>query len=437
MAERQRTRVVIVGGGFGGVYAALELERHVRRDPSIEVTIVSRENFFLFTPMLHEVAASDLDVTHIVNPVRKMLRHVRFFDGDVVAIDLERCLVVVAHGADAHTHDLPYDHLVVALGSVTNFFGLPGLAERALTMKSLGDAIALRNRLIALLEEADTECAAGARDRLLTVVVAGAGFAGVETIAAVNDFVGEALRYYPNLRPRMLRMVLVHPGDVILPELTPSLGRYAERKLARRGIDVRPRTKVDAFVDDVVTLSDGTRLPCATVVWTAGTTPNPLVPTLPCAGDRGRICVNEHLEVPGWPGVWAVGDCAARWSPRTGRRVRTEHWDDALHAPEVAAATLLGEPTAYDPVPYVWSEQFGRYLQWVGWRPDDGPAVWRGDPAAGTGWSAAWLDPDGRLTGLLAVDRPRDATQARKVIDAGTVVDPGRLADPDVPVRAA
>ena len=117
--------------------------------------------------------------------------------------------------------------------------------------------------------------------------------------------------------------------------------------------------------------------------------------------------------------------------------MRTEHWDDALHAPEVAAATLLGEPAAYDPVPYVWSEQFGRYLQWVGWRTDDRPAVWRGDPDAGTGWCAAWLDADGRLTGLLAVDRQRDATQARRVIDSGRAVDAGRLADPGVPVKAA
>jgi 3-phenylpropionate/trans-cinnamate dioxygenase ferredoxin reductase subunit len=135
------------------------------------------------------------------------------------------------------------------------------------------------------------------------------------------------------------------------------------------------------------------------------------------------------------PGVVAVGDCAARWSPRTGRRVRTEHWDDALRAPTVAAATLLGTPAVYDPVPYVWSEQFGRYLQWVGWR-SDGPAVRRGDPAAPTGWVAGWLDSAGRLTGLLTVDRQKDAMQARRVVDAGRVVDPDRLADPDVPIRS-
>ncbi len=305
-----RKQVLIVGGGFSGVYAALELERRLRPRDAVDVTIVNRENFFLFTPMLHEVAASDLDVTHIVNPVRKLLRKVSFFDGDVCGIDLERRVVEVSHGADGHTHALPYDHVVIALGAITNFFGLPGLEERALTMKSLGDALALRNRLIALLEEADTECAAALRTRLLTFVVAGGGFAGVETIAAINDFVREALRYYPRLSEEMIRMVLVHPGPVILPELSPSLGRYARRKLEERGVEVRTETKVAAVGADDVTLTDGTTLESSTLIWTAGTTPNPLLGTLPCTKERGRLCVDAFLDVPGWPGVWALGDCA-------------------------------------------------------------------------------------------------------------------------------
>src|SRR5882724_11679496 len=293
MAQRETddmpTRIVIVGGGFGGVYAALELERRLGGDPRVEITMVSRDNFFLFTPMLHEVAASDLDLTHIVNPVRKLLRHARFFDGEVRCLDLERRTVEVAHGADGHEHELPYDHLVLALGSVTNFFGLPGLAARALTMKSLADAALLRNRLIGLLEEADTECCADVRERLLTFVVAGAGFAGVETIAAVNDFLREALRFYRNLSVDMIRMVLVHPGDVILPELSPALGRYAERKLAARGIEIRPGTKVTGVADDMVSLSDGTRFAAGTLVWTAGTAAHPLVAGTPCKKERGRL----------------------------------------------------------------------------------------------------------------------------------------------------
>jgi NADH dehydrogenase len=319
MTEAKPIRIVIAGGGFAGVYTALELQRCFGRDSRVQVTIVSRDNFLLFTPMLHEVAASDLDITHIVNPVRKLLPRVRFFDGDVVGLDLARRVAVVAHGADAHTHDLPYDHLVIALGSITNFFNLPGLAEHGFTMKSLGDAIVLRNRMIALLEEADTECGAAVRDRLVTFVVAGGGFAGVETAAAMNDFLREALRFYPNVGPEQVRVVLVHPDEVILPELSRSLGCYAQRKLGQRRVEVRSRTKVSAVTATDVTLSDGTTIPASTVVWTAGTTPNPLVATLPCATERGRIRVNASLEVEGWPGVWALGDCALVPDGATGR----------------------------------------------------------------------------------------------------------------------
>src|SRR5437763_16168679 len=177
--------------------------------------------------MLHEIAASDLDLTNIVNPVRKMLRHVNFFCGDVDKIDVEGKRVTVSHGFDRHSHELEYDHLVLGLGSVTSFFNLPGVAERALPMTSLGDAIQLRNRLIAHLEEADTECARAERPPLLTFVVAGGGFAGVETVASMNDFLRDAIPFYPNLGEDMLRVVLVHPGEYILPELGGKLGRYA------------------------------------------------------------------------------------------------------------------------------------------------------------------------------------------------------------------
>ncbi len=303
-------KIIILGGGFGGLYVATELEKCLAADPDVEVTLVNRENFFLFTPMLHEVAASDLDLSNIVNPVRKLLRRVHFFAGDVEAVDVVRKKVAVSHGTDRHHHELDYDYLVVALGSITNFFNLPGLEERALTMKSLGDAIHLRNRLIAFLEEADTECACEIREPLMTFVVAGGGFAGVETIAGINDFVREALKFYPNLSRDTVRMVLVHPGQVILPELGEKLGSYAQKKLAERGVEIRVNTKVTGVSDDAVELSDGTRIRSKTLVWTAGTSPNMLLAKLPCKKDRGRLHVNEYLEVTDWPGVWALGDCA-------------------------------------------------------------------------------------------------------------------------------
>jgi NADH dehydrogenase len=319
MTQASPQRVLILGGGFAGVYAALEFEKILARDPGIDVTLVSRDNFFLFTPMLHEVAASDLDITNIVNPIRKLLRRVRFFRGTVESVDLAARTVSVYHAEGAHGHVLPYDHLVIALGATTNFFNIPGLADRALTMKSLGDAIELRNRLIHLLEEADLECAIGDRGNLLSVVVAGGGFAGVETIAAINDFLREALPYYSHLTAGQLRLVLVELGPAILPELGAKLGGYAQAKLAGRGVDIRVNTGVKGFTERGVELSDGSLISAQTLIWTAGTSPNPLLAALPGRKDRGRLCVNEFLEVAEHPGVWALGDCAMIPDLTTGR----------------------------------------------------------------------------------------------------------------------
>ena len=386
MAITRPARIVILGGGFGGLYAALRLEKTLAREPGVEITLVNRENFFLFTPMLHEVAASDLDLTNIVSPVRKLLKRVRFFEGAVEAVDLAEKRVTVSHGFDAHNHDLPYDALVVALGSITNFYNLPGLQERALTMKSLGDAVHLRNRLIQFMEEADTECCAGIRAPLMTFVVAGGGFAGVETIAGLFDFVHGSRPYYPNIGARDVRVVLVHPGDVILPELGEELGRYAQRKLGERGIEIRGNVKVAAVTDDGVTLSDGLFIPSRTVVWTAGTTPNPILSTLPCRKERGRIVVDETLEVPGFPGVFAVGDCALVPNRRTGafHPTTAQHAlrEGAVVAHNVAAVLrggrkrvfrfeALGQLAAIGKrtgVAKVFGMKFSGFLAWWLWR---------------------------------------------------------------------
>src|SRR6266404_5695627 len=242
--SQPKKRILILGSGFGGLYTALHLEKNLARSPDIDITLVNRENFFLFTPMLHEVAASDLDFTHIVNPVRKLLHRVQFFHGDIKSIDLKEKRVMVAHSDDNHGHELSYDYLVLALGSMTNFYNLPGLAENALTMKSLSDAIRLRSRLIKNLEEADFECACEDRSRLLTVVVAGGGFAGVETIAAINDFIREAIGFYPRLKEAELRIVLIEATGAILPELGSKLGIYARKKLADRGVEFLMNTAV-------------------------------------------------------------------------------------------------------------------------------------------------------------------------------------------------
>ncbi|MFB1482318.1 NAD(P)/FAD-dependent oxidoreductase [Corallococcus sp. RDP092CA] len=312
-APPRRKRVLILGGGFAGMYAALHLERRLGKRDDVEVTLVSRDNYFLFTPMLHEVAASDLNATAIVISLRKLLPHLTFVEGDVSGLDLEAKKVTVAHGGlDGHSHTLDYDCVVLALGSETNFFGKPGPRDHALTMKTLGDAMLLRNCLIDRLEEADADCVtAGQRDAIVTFVVVGGGFAGVETAGAINDFIHGALPFYPNIQHANVRVMLLHGGQEVLPELGKDLGAYTRKKLIENGVEVRTGIHVKDVTEAGVELPDGTVVPTKTVVWTAGVTPPRLLETLPCERVRGRLKVNERLEVPGFPGVWALGDCAA------------------------------------------------------------------------------------------------------------------------------
>jgi NADH dehydrogenase len=303
-------RVLILGGGFGGIYAALEFERILRAGCHLEVTLVTRDNYFLFTPMLHEVAASDLELSAIISPLRKLLRGVKTFTGNIEKIELDKKCVVVSHGFDSHVHALPYDHLILALGSNTNFYGLPGIKGCALTIKTLEDAIELRNRLIRHLEEANSECAANQRQPLLTFVVAGAGFAGVETVGGINDFVRQAIRFYPNLKAEFIRTVLISSEEFILPELGRKLGAYTQRKLAARGVEIITRARVASACDGLVELSDEQKIAATTLIWAAGNAPNPLIADLSIPKRAGRVEVNEYLEVQGFPGLWAVGDCA-------------------------------------------------------------------------------------------------------------------------------
>jgi NADH:ubiquinone reductase (H+-translocating) len=337
MENKTPTRILIVGGGFAGLTVAMELERKLGRDPSVEITLINRDNFFLFTPMLHEVAASDLDLTTIVNPVRKMLRRVSFVVGEVDQIDLEQKRVIVSHGFDHHPHILEFDFLVFGLGSITNTYGLPGVHEHALTMKSLSDAMRLRNHVIAHLEEADSDCCKKI-ESLLTFVVAGGGFAGVETVASINDFVRRALPSYPHLSEDMVRVILIHSGPVILPELEENLGVYAQKILSGRKVEIRLKTKIESFSGGAVRLTDGTKIPTNTLVWTAGTSPNPLLETIPSAKEGGRLLVTEFLELQGWPGVWALGDCSAIPNPRTGK----------FHPPTAQHALRQGKIAAHN-----------------------------------------------------------------------------------------
>jgi len=305
-----KRRILILGGGFAGAYTASHLEKRLAGGPDVEIVLAAKENFVLFTPMLHEVAGGDVAVTDVVQPLRKMLRRTRVLIVDIKSIDLAGKRVRILQRDLAEAFDLPYDQLVLALGAVPNFYRTPGIEEHAVTMKTLGDAILVRNRIIEALDVADNHPDETERKAMLTVVVAGGGFAGVETAGAVNDLLREAIRFYPNLREDMLRVVLAHPGDVILPELSSSLGRYAEKQLGRRGVEIRLKTAVTGYDGKELTLNNGTTITTRLLIWTAGITPSPLLSGLPCAIQRGHVVANDCLQVPDWPGVWTLGDCA-------------------------------------------------------------------------------------------------------------------------------
>jgi NADH:ubiquinone reductase (H+-translocating) len=343
----KKTTVIIAGGGFAGLSAAMHLDKTLARRENIEVTLISRENFILFTPMLHEVAAGDLYPGDIVNPIRRILRRVKFVEAEVEAIDLPARRVHCVGGLARLKFELEFDHMLLTLGSETNFFDLPGVSEWAVTMKSLFDAAMLRNRVLALLEEATVQKDPVARRQLLTFVTAGGGFAGAETTGAVNDFVREIIRYYPDLNEELIRVVVIHPGKFLLPELGEELGNYAEHKLRERKVEVIKGARVASYDGSLVTLTDGKSIPASTLIWTAGVKPSPVIATLPCEKERGRLLVSEYLAVTGVPGLWAAGDCAGvpilnteNFHPPTAQHGLRE----GLVAAKNIAATVLDRP---------------------------------------------------------------------------------------------
>jgi NADH dehydrogenase len=306
-----KKRIVILGGGFAGVEAARYLDDTAAKRNDVEVTLVSRENFTVFTPMLHEVAAGDLEPTHICNPLRKLLRRVVVLTGNVESIDLSQKHITISYTTGQMRRDLPFDYLVFSLGSDTNYAGVPGVAERAFGIKTLGDAILLRAAVIALLEAASVEPDPEQRKKMLTFVVAGGGFAGVELIGAMNDLARESLPHYGQIDPREVRVVLIHGGPFILPELGEKLGRYAQKKLGERRVEIKLNCKVTAYENGAIQCNDGDRIPADTLVWAAGVSPSPILKTTPFELQKGRIVVDSTMEVPGHPGIWAAGDCAA------------------------------------------------------------------------------------------------------------------------------
>ncbi len=273
MEEHKRKRVVILGGGFGGVYTALHLEKLLRKRDDFEILLINKENYFVFQPMLAEVVSGSVGILDTVSPIRRMLPRTDLHVREVESIDIKNSTITTTPGFRPHSHVIHYDHLVLALGNVTDFRGLRGLPEH-------------------------------------TFIVAGGGFSGVEVVAEVNDFVREVIKNYPQLDPADVRVVLLHAQNRILPELDERLALYAQKILARRGVEIRLNTKLAAATGDEAILADGTRIPTKSLISTVPSSPNPLIDALDLPKERGRLKADPSLLVMGTDNVWALGDCA-------------------------------------------------------------------------------------------------------------------------------
>jgi len=302
-----QTRIVIAGAGFGGLSVARELEKLGRGGG---VTVVSVQNAITFNPLLPEIVGGSMLPGQVVAPIRHLLRRASFVMGEITNVDLDRgTLRVRGHGDATRTYS--YDHLVFACGSTANLGLIPGMAENAMPLKTVGDALALRNRILRCLEEADVESDTARKRQLTRFVVIGGGFSGVEAAGQINDLLRAAVRHYPTVRPDDCKVVVIHRGDRILPEVSADLSAVALRKMQRRGITFILESQVSKVTPSGVELACGEAVDGENVVATIGTAPAPLVESLPLPKQRGRIETAADMSVPGFAGVWALGDCAA------------------------------------------------------------------------------------------------------------------------------
>jgi NADH dehydrogenase len=346
---RDRADALIIGGGFAGVNAARRLDRKLRRHDERSVVLISRDNFHLFTPLLAEVASSQIESRHAVNPLRRMLKRVRYIQGTVTRVETNgnRVSFVDENGRE---RELEYDQCVLACGSETAFFGIPGLAGNAFTLKRIGDAIAIRNHVVQLLERAQVLSEAE-RSGLLTFAVGGGGLNGTEVMGELHDFVMRAVRDYTSIDPGEIRMVLIEMLDHLAQELPEQLGAYAQRDLERRGVEVWLNSKIEKYESGLLKTADGREVRTDTVVWTAGVRPSTLIEQIPVEEDAEdqRLPTNEFLQVRGFDDLWAVGDCAM---------IRDSE-DGSIHPPTAQHAVRQGRGVADN----VWSALYDRELK--------------------------------------------------------------------------
>ena len=353
-------RILILGGGFAGIKILQQLQKEFQDNIDIDITIVSRDNFFLFTPMLPEVAASAIETRHILTPIRSFCKRARFYEANIDSINLEAKEVAIRYNiGKKHSNTLnnkikvlKYDYIVLALGGETNFFDIECAYKNAFTIKTIGDALLLRNHVINMLEQADMEYEnTELQKSLMTFVVVGGGFSGVETVGELNDFVRDSVKqYYHNIDTKYIKIILINSGSRILPEVSEDLSEFTLNKLEKNGVQIILNNRVKEIGQNYVLLNKGgggeeveEKIPSNTVVWAGGVKPNKVISSLTCEHDKsGKIITNENLKVNGYKNTFALGDCAFIVDPNTGKPYppTAQH---ALRAARIVSNNIINE----------------------------------------------------------------------------------------------
>ena len=329
---KNKKKIVILGGGFAGVECCRQLESQFGKDLDTEITMISEDNFLLFTPMLPQVASGMIETRHIVLPIRTICKKTKFYEGRIKNIDPYGKLVNLWGTRDKRSISIHYDFLIVALGSETNFFGMSDVEKNAFTMKTLNDAVMLRNRVIDMLEQAENETNPILRKSFLNFVVVGGGFAGIETAGELMDLLLDARKHYPTIHKDDIKVIVLEALPMILPGFNQKLAEFAKDKMMERGIEIKLKTAVTSFDGNEVTIKSLDENPknpideskihairTLTLIWTAGVTPVNTIKRSMFKTEKGKVVIDDYLEVPEFPGVFAIGDCALFMDPKTQR----------------------------------------------------------------------------------------------------------------------
>ena len=319
MISSDQKKILILGGGFAGISVLRQLQKIFKNNKNVKISLVNEDNFFLFTPMLPEIASGIIHPSDISIPLRTFCKNEKFYQAKVSSIDLKNKLVAITRVFDGKVKVLNYNYLVIALGSTTNYFGNKKIEKNSFTMKTIQDAIAIKSHVIHMMEIADQEDDQTIQEKLMTFVVVGGGFAGVETIGELNDFVKESVKhFYRNINQNNIKMVVVSAKGGILPELDSDIAKKATDSLQKSGIRIIPNTKAVDASNDFVFLGTGESIPCSTLIWTAGVIIDSVVSCLDCEHNMGKIVVDNNLRIPKYKNVFVLGDCAAITDTKTG-----------------------------------------------------------------------------------------------------------------------